>query len=106
MGNRTIRFSRNNRSNRVISFAAAIVVTVVGFIMFQPFLWSVLIFGEDHKITQSVFLMGISFIVGLPTFLFGLVNLFLDDPAGYSSTAELDVQRIRYTTETDSMRRK
>lgn len=103
MRNRSVR----NRPNMVISPITAIICIVVGFIITAPFFWFVAINGQPSPyMALSTFLMIIGFVIGSPMFLFGVVGFFFRRGSSPSSTAELDISRIRYTVETDKMERK
>jgi len=107
---RTVRYRVNNSSGRIniLSFLGAIILTIVGFLISQPFFWVVIIFGYNfHHISFLILLMIIGFIAGAPMFMFGLISLFMGNrTVGTASTTNLDIGRIRYTVETDKMERK
>ncbi len=103
---KTIRYSK--RRGSVLSFVASIVATVVGFIISLPFTILVIILGYNfHSVSFLEFLMLMGFFIGAPVFAFGLINLLIGGKSASSntSTAELDLGRIRYTVETDKNRR-
>lgn len=100
------RFS--NRRGSIISRVTAIIVTIVGLIISLPFTIIVIIMGYNfHSVSFLQFLMLMGFFIGAPLFMFGLINLLIGGRSAGSntSTAELDLGRIRYTVETDRNRR-
>lgn len=44
-------------------------------------------------------------VVGMPLMLFGLTTLFTKNSKGFTTTSEMDLQRIRHAVETDKMGR-
>lgn len=102
------RSTRYRGGNKVVSFTVAIICLILGFLMFQPFLWFVLIFGKSsHYISFSTFLYIVGLVIGAPMFVFGLANLLAkDNMNGSTSTPDLDISRIRHTVETSKMEKK
>ena len=97
----------NRRPSNILSFFGSIVLAIVGFILSQPFLWIVIIFGHNfHHITFPIFFMLAGFMIGAPMFLFGVISMFTVRNYGSSNTTNLDIGRIRYTIETDHTERK
>ncbi len=104
-----IRVNRySNRRGSILSRIAAIIVTVVGLVISLPFTVIVIIMGRNyHSVAFLEFLMLMGFFIGAPLFAFGLINLLIGGRSAGSntSTAELDLGRIRYTVETERDRR-
>lgn len=91
----------NIRRNGTLSFSASVIITIVGLLISQPFFWVVMILGHNfHYITFPIIIMIVGFIVGAPMFLFGVISLLRGNhPVSSSSTADIDLGRIRYETE-------
>ena len=109
MKSKVIR-TRSNRSSKygVMSFISAVIMTIIGFIILQPFFWVVIVYGNNfHHYTFPILLMLVGFVVGAPMFIFGIINLFFvrTGNGGYSNS-NLDIGRIRYVVETDRTNRK
>lgn len=99
---RVARFS--NRRGSSLSRVASIIVTVVGLIISLPFTVIVAILGYNfHSIALLEFLMLVGFFIGAPMFAFGLINFLIGGRyiRSSTSTAELDLGRIRYSIETN-----
>lgn len=99
---KTARYKGNRRAN-VLSLLAAIIITVVGFLISLPFTWLVVIKGNAyHNMDFLGLLMIVGFVLGGILFMFGLVNILIGNrPVGSSSTLEMDIGRIRYKVEND-----
>jgi hypothetical protein len=96
----------NNRARGVMKFITSIVFVVVGFLLFQPFFWVVLVFGDNfHYVTLPILFMIIGCIIGLPMFFMGLISLTVrKSGASISSYNDHDLSRIRHKIEQDSRR--
>lgn len=78
----------------------AVITTVVGLALVQPFFWLIVLAETHHPyMTFAEFMMIVGFVMGIPLFMFGIVQVLPISPVGGSSQADMDLARIRYETE-------
>lgn len=96
----TVQRYRTKKSH-IISFIAALILTIVGFLISLPFVWLIIIKGNNyHSVDLLGFLMIVGFVLGGIMFAFGLVSILIGNrPVGTASTTDMDVARIRYQVE-------
>ena len=84
-----------------MSFLAAVILTVVGFLISLPFVWLVIIQGNNyHHVDFLGFLMIMGFVFGGIMFMFGAVSILVGNrPVGTASTTDMDIARIRFEVE-------
>ena len=101
MRQKTLKYRPRRAS--AVSFVAAIIFSIIGFLISLPFIVIVIFLGSQfHFITFYIALMLLGFVIGGPMMVFGVISLLIGNKnTGSSSTAELDLGRIRYTVETD-----
>jgi ABC-type phosphate transport system permease subunit len=99
---RTIR--AKPKSRYVMNIISSIVMIIVGAIISIPFIIDVLILDHNyHYITFWPFMRFIGLLIGAPMIVFGIIALLVRKHRhGSSSTASIDLARIRYTVENDS----
>ena len=105
---KTIRTSSSRRNgNYVIQSSTSIGLIIVGAIISAPFIIDTIILGNAyHQISFWLFLQIVGLLIGGPMLLGGMISLFTRKSAsGSSSTAELDIARIRYNIENDFKKR-
>lgn len=89
------------RRSHILSFIAAVILTIVGFLISLPFVWLIIIKGNNyHNMDFLGFLMILGFVVGGISFMFGAVSLLIGNrPVGTASTTDMDIARIRFQVE-------
>lgn len=93
-------FYKQKRSH-ILSFIAAVILTVVGFLISLPFTWLIIIRGNTyHDMDFLGFLMIVGFVLGGIMFAFGLVSILVGNrPVGTANTTDMDIARIRFEAE-------
>lgn len=97
-------FDKREKQKRAANVSKGIVFTIVGAIAVCPFIWDSFIQGHEYKYIEFwpiTYL--IMFIGGLGLFIAGLLLLLVKGNNATASTLELDVARIRFTTETQAI---
>jgi hypothetical protein len=97
--------SSRSRTTHLMSKVSAIVLVIVGILMSIPFVWVMLFGAHQPNISIGRIIAVIMIIFALPMFGFGFIGLFARRNSG-TDTVTSDMSRIRFTVETDSMRRK
>lgn len=105
---RTIRNNKDFKGKKLVSRITAIIIGVVGFLLCQPFIWAVMIFGEHEPyMSFARFIYVCIFILGLPMFFYGIIGLLTaGHTLGSASTDASDLGRIRHAVEMERMGRK
>lgn len=92
------RYGKNKHEMRLIT---SLVLLIVGLLMSIPFVVDTFFLQHEYHYIEfwpMMFLLGL--IVGLPMFMGGIIGLFIrNELCGSSSTAEIDLGRIRYVVE-------
>lgn len=95
------------KTRYVANIILSIILIVVGIILAAPFIIDVIILDHNyHYIEFWPFVRFLGMLIGSPMFLFGAINILARKHGhGSSSTAEIDLGRIRYTVENDSRKK-
>lgn len=81
------------------------IIASVGFLLIIPFAINIIFIGPSLYLTILDFIGLILLIFGGPMFVFGLTKFFMTGVSiGSNSQDGLNIDRIRYTVETDSRR--
>lgn len=112
MGNSSLKtkskYTVKIKSSYTVKTTSSLILIIVGFLVSIPFIIDVMLFDNNyHYIELWPFLRFLGMLVGSSMFLFGFISLMVRNcSGGSSSTAELDLARLRYTVETDSRSKK
>lgn len=76
---------------------------IVGCLLSQPFIWVQTLSSQHPYMSPIELISTILMIFGLPIFMYGVGLLVRSPLRGSSSTAELDLARIRFSVENDKL---
>jgi hypothetical protein len=100
----TNQFKKQEKKKRAANVSRGIMFTVIGVLFVIPWIYDSWIMGHEYHYIEFIPIMYlIMFGTGIAGLIAGLLLLFVKGNNASGSTMELDVARIRFTTETQAI---